>query len=509
MEELLATDERSCSNNQNSTLDTLLEQGQWFARTGRLDQSFRAFSNAFRVGVVPEERISSLVDACLEFQRTKLCREKKEESSNSEDSSKCGSSLTCSICSCVFLKPVTIACGHTFCEVCLSEEKSFTGFIECSKCGKVVTEDAVLSVNVLIMNAIQKWLPFEYQKQERKLQGHSYLIGNDVKSAIDCFTEILTTSANDLHCLSWRSDAFLRLGQLELALRDIEEACKLHPNLARTFYRKAVILANLAKLEGILSTKHEQSVLAVLRCYSLAPKCERYRQEFTKSLHQLLSPKFSNLNRTLSVLKQGRSGGNELAPEPILEPFTLQGYLQSSLNEETHSVTNNGEGGTFASRLKSRMFGGGGRKRNKTKNRTLTFANSNETSSAKEQSQSRGNTGVLKNDPHQGKFLEGSVTREILQIREVEDFECKLCYNLLFQPVTTICGHTFCRECLERCLDHRAECPCCRKLLDQYHKGVLTMEVTQELEAIIIKYFPGDYNERMKKFNEKMDALKR
>lgn len=47
----------------------------------------------------------------------------------------------------------------------------------------------------------------------------------------------------------------------------------------------------------------------------------------------------------------------------------------------------------------------------------------------------------------------------------VEDFECSLCYRLLYEPVTTPCGHSFCRPCLDRCLDHQSNCPLCKSTL--------------------------------------------
>lgn len=43
-----------------------------------------------------------------------------------------------------------------------------------------------------------------------------------------------------------------------------------------------------------------------------------------------------------------------------------------------------------------------------------------------------------------------------------EDFECSLCYRLLHLPVTTPCGHVFCRPCLDKVLDHKTECPLCK-----------------------------------------------
>lgn len=34
------------------------------------------------------------------------------------------------------------------------------------------------------------------------------------------------------------------------------------------------------------------------------------------------------------------------------------------------------------------------------------------------------------------------------------DFECTLCLKLFYEPVTTPCGHSFCRSCLHQSMDH-------------------------------------------------------
>lgn len=41
--------------------------------------------------------------------------------------------------------------------------------------------------------------------------------------------------------------------------------------------------------------------------------------------------------------------------------------------------------------------------------------------------------------------------------------ECLICLELLCEPVTTICGHTFCRYCLIQYLSTKPQCPICRK----------------------------------------------
>eukprot|EP01126_Amoeba_proteus_P046076 TRINITY_DN518_c0_g1_i5.p1 TRINITY_DN518_c0_g1~~TRINITY_DN518_c0_g1_i5.p1 ORF type:complete len:243 (-),score=33.55 TRINITY_DN518_c0_g1_i5:829-1557(-) len=69
-----------------------------------------------------------------------------------------------------------------------------------------------------------------------------------------------------------------------------------------------------------------------------------------------------------------------------------------------------------------------------------------------------------------------------------ELFDCPICRDLLFgsiplhlshshmlpliifisDPVTSACGHSFCRQCLSRAIDHNPACPFCRAPLPQY-----------------------------------------
>lgn len=42
---------------------------------------------------------------------------------------------------------------------------------------------------------------------------------------------------------------------------------------------------------------------------------------------------------------------------------------------------------------------------------------------------------------------------------------CVQCYKLLYEPVTTPCGHSFCKDCFQRAMDHQPRCPLCRTVL--------------------------------------------
>jgi hypothetical protein len=45
------------------------------------------------------------------------------------------------------------------------------------------------------------------------------------------------------------------------------------------------------------------------------------------------------------------------------------------------------------------------------------------------------------------------------------ELDCHVCYALVLDPVTTACGHTYCRKCVHRILDHSKSCPICRRTL--------------------------------------------
>ena len=90
----------------------------------------------------------------------------------------------------------------------------------------------------------------------------------------------------------------------------------------------------------------------------------------------------------------------------------------------------------------------------------------------------------------------GPINQDECQGRRVEfgnEFECPLCMELFYDPVTTSCGHSFCKECLARTLDHQSRCPTCRTIIYVYGNEIC---VNKTLESIMIKLFPEMYKAR-------------
>ncbi|KDQ20761.1 hypothetical protein BOTBODRAFT_26778 [Botryobasidium botryosum FD-172 SS1] len=72
------------------------------------------------------------------------------------------------------------------------------------------------------------------------------------------------------------------------------------------------------------------------------------------------------------------------------------------------------------------------------------------------------------------------------------ELTCEICFTLLFEPVTTLCQHTFCAECLQRSMDHGAKCPLCRHDL-HYSQFFARNKI---LLSILHEVFPDEYPER-------------
>eukprot|EP00211_Chloroparvula_japonica_P001910 CAMPEP_0119140900 /NCGR_PEP_ID=MMETSP1310-20130426/30004_1 /TAXON_ID=464262 /ORGANISM="Genus nov. species nov., Strain RCC2339" /LENGTH=465 /DNA_ID=CAMNT_0007132295 /DNA_START=77 /DNA_END=1474 /DNA_ORIENTATION=+ len=76
----------------------------------------------------------------------------------------------------------------------------------------------------------------------------------------------------------------------------------------------------------------------------------------------------------------------------------------------------------------------------------------------------------------------------------VDGLECTLCLRLYLEPITTPCGHSFCRGCLARAMDHQNRCPVCRTVLllnPQSHP------CTVALQQLIQTYYQAELEERI------------
>ncbi|KAL3813017.1 hypothetical protein ACJIZ3_014285 [Penstemon smallii] len=83
--------------------------------------------------------------------------------------------------------------------------------------------------------------------------------------------------------------------------------------------------------------------------------------------------------------------------------------------------------------------------------------------------------------------------RSHVQPQRTDDYDCTLCLKLLYEPITTPCGHSFCRSCLLQSMDRGNRCPLCRTVL---FISPRTCAISVTLNNIIEKNFPEEYTER-------------
>ncbi|KAJ3055466.1 hypothetical protein HK097_010421 [Rhizophlyctis rosea] len=76
-----------------------------------------------------------------------------------------------------------------------------------------------------------------------------------------------------------------------------------------------------------------------------------------------------------------------------------------------------------------------------------------------------------------------------------DTFDCHLCLGTLHDPITTPCGHTWCRSCIVTSLDHSRACPLCRRSLPS--RGYfLNRPSNRIITTILWTRFPEAYNAR-------------
>lgn len=87
--------------------------------------------------------------------------------------------------------------------------------------------------------------------------------------------------------------------------------------------------------------------------------------------------------------------------------------------------------------------------------------------------------------------IQGSLqggTFQLFLSKVEETFQCICCQELVFRPITTVCQHNVCKDCLDR--SFRAQvfsCPACRCDLGRGY----SMQVNQALQAVLNHLFPG------------------
>ncbi|XP_033231307.1 LON peptidase N-terminal domain and RING finger protein 3 [Belonocnema kinseyi] len=445
-----------CLKQQAPSFDVLFGYGDSLARCGRLRDSIDIYSRCLALGNVPLERLRHLVGSLLE--------DLGESSLGSRR--RTNDSFACPFCEGTLYQPITTNCGHTFCKNCLEPAKN------CRVCGQKV--DEVGETNVLVQRLVEKWWPREAEASRARHEGDLLLGEGRMGQALERYNLAVHLAPNSPLHLSNRAQALLLLNRPQASLTDADHAVRLRPDWGKGHYRRGLALSALGR--------HEEAVFALCTSAAIDKNPQNVRHELTRALHRALSP---NLRRKTNafILTPYNSVENSIRTKRkrhhLLLPLMSSSHRHRRAALNTSDCEDNSSGGeeeftqTICRSPLSSMTPQDNVKLHATLDRVFQ-----EVEKLKR----------LESRPAEILLppLSGGATSEL---------DCILCCRLLWKPVTTPCGHTYCWMCLDRCLDYSSSCPLCVTSLSDYLASS-QKTVTDFVERALKIVAPKEYTSR-------------
>ncbi|KAM8994157.1 LON peptidase N-terminal domain and RING finger protein 1-like isoform 1-T1 [Ara ararauna] len=362
--------------------------------------------------------------------------------------------LRCPSCLLLLWEPVTVSCGHTVCKGCL-------GGPRCPLCQerlKVLGVGAVRS-SVVLCGLLEKCVPLESRLAGLVARVRDRLTSGDVREALRMTQRGVELAPDASSLRLCRAEAFGALGQHTQALEDLDAVCKAEPGDHECFFRKGKVLLEMGqRAEALLAWEH---------CLALNPHFHPSRKEMEKILMEEDAPQAQTADARSGDAHQG-STGPQVNGGSLVIPSSAE--AQDQEGEPTDGKEDAQSGHSQG---------------------TATLSQVGQQQEPETSAEKQGQWLV---DTEEETTAE-EITQPCWELLSVSDVECSLCMRMFFEPVTTLCGHTFCKECLERCLDHRPNCPLCKQSLREYLKAG-SYSPTVLLQDIILAIFPTELAER-------------
>ncbi|KAJ8406088.1 hypothetical protein AAFF_G00309760 [Aldrovandia affinis] len=307
--------------------------------------------------------------------------------------------------------------------------------------------------------------------EEVKLKSHlqERLKASEFTHALRIADEGIDRAPEDVSLKVWRAEACVGLRRFSDALRDLDDLCHERPKWTEGFFRKGNVLLEMGRQTDALFQYH--------RCLKLQADFVPARTQIKKILEAEGMTVPEEMPRLLRVVSEylrdpcpiTSSVGSSYGDSPRLSPDDERdgdghGDMVESSCEMKHATSAE----CCLSLCQAVSFLPNGEE-------------DEELMMRKEERQPRGRGG-------QGREIS-------LNLLTVSDFECPLCIRLFFEPVTTPCGHTFCKNCIERSLDHNLRCPLCKQPLHEYLKN-RKYNLTVLLQEAMTHLFPQQLKER-------------
>ncbi|CAF1064025.1 unnamed protein product [Rotaria sordida] len=349
--------------------------------------------------------------------------------------------LICLFCENLIYEPITLYCGHTYCEQCIKDKELSLLSINCLRCSKdiqgqiqspiVHAREKFYSKNHFLKQIIERIDKLKFKCENILLchRAQNEYENNNYQQAIDIYSNILEQYDDDDHIVLYgRAKTYITLKEFDKALIDIDRVIQLKPHWAKGYYCRSEILFEMKRCTAAL--------LSSLQGLSIDPDDHIGKRIMARHLHAILH---DNDNQETAITTENESN------------------ILLSTNDNIKEMITSG-----------------------TTDIKLLMCRS--TSSA-------------------------SCLCTLLDCKylRARDFECSICVNLLWFPVTTPCGHVFCRECLIRSIDNtQVQCPMCKSSLEEFFPMLIQSHVnkTEIISQIIESYFPNEFNERQQLYEQ-------
>ena len=348
-------------------------------------------------------------------------------------------------CGSFLYNPVTLPCGHTLCKDCFDDSSS------CKYCGTNV--DSSCSPSHFLIDLLSVWFKEEYRLCRMKKDSKDFINDQEYDKALERINSVLKERPNDHTALNIRAEVRSKLGQHKEASVDAELSCKLNYNCGKSHFRRGLCYLDIGKLNDAID--------AFQVCLEVEPENIQLSNSVITNIDRILSSPSEKFE--YSCQERTRSASNSSNSSDESSPPRKAQFLSLSRNNSSVS------GESSKTRRKSR--------KSKLKN--------------------------CKNLEKKEVILQK--TGVPIELIKDDDVECKLCFEILIQPVTTKCGHVFCKRCLLRTLDHNSVCPICRCNLSNFSRKASSTSFI--IEQILDTYYGEQYQERKSTYEYRLKEL--
>ncbi|XP_040002024.1 LON peptidase N-terminal domain and ring finger 1, like [Xiphias gladius] len=494
----------------------ILQKANALASENCLKEAIDWFSVAMRYGPVRPEQLSTFADCILRNFKRKAAG---PDSRTGRSRGSCGEDVfDCPNCHSFLGEPVTIACGHSYCKRCLQRRL----LSKCKLCSEAVRGEE--KANVILCGLLDKWFPDELKKSKMLCDVDELCRRKRYQEAVSLATDVIRSDPQTQAVVRLsRAEAYMALKQYSLALEDAE-FCPESSCFAEALFRKAMVLHEMGQVD--------ESLQVFLHCLAVDEDFPRAKRQVEKILCDLLSPVDENVKVGLRETTQNTSphlrsktlvADAQAQPQsPVQRQYQHQGRAASAHhhldNQEKRWESLERPGLSRAHSL--RMHGSGCAEEGLKRVCSAPQLGDQEKGSLLKRKLSVsdvepcivacGSSKHKKQGVAKGSKLRSAKAKTCRSVPEdlldSNDLECSLCMRLFYEPVTTPCGHTFCKNCLERCLDHTPQCPLCKESLKEYLACRKYM-VTTVLDTLIKQYLSQEYAERTKTHLEETREL--